>query len=80
MQSDEAIKRAFKLACQYLQYNPPAQFATIEFDELQACVGAATYERGWTQWSNYFINKVVSGTDSDLIDALRRGNEIQSNR
>lgn len=72
MASDEIMKRAFKLACQYLQYNAPCTFATFEPDELRACAGSASYDAGWKQWARYFISKVESNTDSDLVNILKK--------
>jgi len=59
MTSEEIIKKAFKKACQYLQYNPPAAFSSASIEELRACAGSGTYEDGWKQWAKYFINEVL---------------------
>jgi hypothetical protein len=55
--SQTIIIQAFFKACQYLQYNPPAELRTEE--EAKACIGSATYKNGWRQWANYFINEVL---------------------
>lgn len=71
--SNKIINKAFKLACQYLQYNAPSTFVTYEPDEIRACCGAASYEDGWKQWAKYFLYKVESNTDTDLVKMLREG-------
>ena len=52
----EVIIYAFVAACKYLQTHGPSYVETIE--EIKACAGVNTYEDGWMQWANYFINQV----------------------
>ena len=50
------ITCAFVAACKYLQTHGPSYVETME--EIKACAGVTTYEDGWMQWANYFINQV----------------------
>lgn len=73
MTPNEITNKAFKLACQYLQYNAPSALVTYEPDEIRACYGSASYKDGWKQWAKYFVHKVKSNTDIDLVKMLREG-------
>ena len=55
--NEKFILDTFVIACKYLQHNPPSEISTLE--EMNACYGCDTYEDGWKQWANYFINQAL---------------------
>ena len=55
----EIINQAFLNACKYLQCNPPAELQDYSIEELNALAGAGSYEDGYKQWANYFINNAI---------------------
>lgn len=59
MEREKILRKAFIKVCKYLQHNPPSYFATDDIAELRACAGAGTYDDGWKQWAQYFINEVL---------------------
>ena len=58
----EIIKQAFLNACKYLQCNPPAELQDYSIEELKALAGAGSYEDGYKQWANYFINNAIKNS------------------
>ena len=59
----EIIKQAFLNACKYLQRNPPEELQDYSIEELNALAGAGSYEDGYKQWANYFINNVIKNLE-----------------
>lgn len=58
----EIINQAFLEACKYLQRNPPAELQDYSIEELNALAGAGSYEGGYKQWANYFINNAIKNS------------------
>lgn len=59
----EIISQAFLNACKYLQRNPPAELQDYSIEELSALAGAGSYEDGYKQWANYFINNAIKNSE-----------------
>jgi len=59
---NEIINQAFLNACKYLQRNPPAELEDYSIEELNALAGAGSYEDGYKQWANYFINNAIKNS------------------
>lgn len=62
-ETNEIINQAFLNACKYLQHNPPAELQDYSIEELNALVGAGSYEDGYKQWANYFINNAIKNSE-----------------
>lgn len=64
---NEIINQAFLNACKYLQRNPPAELMDYSIEEVNALAGAGSYEDGYKQWANYFINNAIKNSKHNKL-------------